>query len=127
MNEPYIKINVILGALLAGIFAYSFFFPVLSRKGMTVPSSCQGMPVAYCKSRGLTRAFSAIMRGEVEEARKLNRYSISIFVFFTLQLAARIGCSIWFVARRKSMIVYLDVLMSSLYFLWTFIPLTLIN
>ena len=127
MNEPYVKINVILGTLLVGMFAYSAFYPVLSQEGLTVPSSCEGMPAAFCKSRGLTRAFSAVMRGQVEEARKLNSYSISVFTFFVVQLATRIGCSIWFMARRKSFVIYLDVVMSSLYFLVTFIPFLLIR
>jgi hypothetical protein len=123
MNEPYVKINAILAALLVGIFAYSFFSPSLSRGGMTVPSSCEGMPAAYCKSRGLTRAFAALTRGQTDEARTLNRYSVSVFVFFAAQLAARIGFSIFFIRRSTSAIVYADIILSTTYFLLIFIPL----
>jgi len=123
MNEPYVKINVILAALLAGLFAYSFFSPSLSRNGMTVPSSCEGMPAAYCKSRGLTRAFAALMRGQTDEAEKLNRYSVSVFTFFAVQLAARIGFSFFFLRRRTPAIVSADIILSTTYFLLTFVPL----
>ncbi|WP_369013106.1 DUF2752 domain-containing protein [Flavobacterium anhuiense] len=104
------------------IFFYCFFLPYLN---FGLRSSCEGLPLAYCKSRGLTRAFSQILRFHFQEAIAYNPFSIKIFCFFFLQLIARflINMIISFSLFRK--ILIFDVSISAISFLFCFYNLVL--
>lgn len=120
--DSYKKINVILIFIIMFIFFYCFFLPYLN---FGLRSSCEGLPLAYCKSRGLTRAFSQILRFHFQEAIAYNPFSIKIFCFFFLQLIARflINMIISFSLFRKILIV--DVSISVISFLFSFYNLVL--
>lgn len=120
--DSYKKINVILIFIIMFIFFYCFFLPYLN---FGLRSSCEGLPLAYCKSRGLTRAFSQILRFHFQEAIAYNPFSIKIFCFFFFQLIARflINRIISFSLFRK--ILILDVSISAISFLLCFYNLVL--
>ncbi|SCY22362.1 Protein of unknown function [Flavobacterium anhuiense] len=120
--DSYKKINVILIFIIMFIFFYCFFLPYLN---FGLRSSCEGLPLAYCKSRGLTRAFSQILRFHFQEAIAYNPFSIKIFCFFFLQLIARflINMIISFSLFRK--ILIFDVSLSVISFLFSFYNLVL--
>lgn len=120
--DSYKKINVILIFIIMFIFFYCFFLPYLN---FGLRSSCEGLPLAYCKSRGLTRAFSRILRFHFQEAIAYNPFSIKIFCFFFLQLIARflINIIISFSLFRK--ILIFDVSISVISFLFSFYNLVL--
>ncbi len=120
--DSYKKINVILAFLIMFVFFYCFFLPYLN---FGLQSSCEGLPLAYCKSRGLTRAFSQILRFHFQEAIAYNPFSIKIFCFFFFQLIARFLIN-WIISFSifKKVLIF-DVSISALSFLFCFYNLIL--
>ncbi len=120
--DSYKKINVILIFIIMFVFFYCFFLPYLN---FGLRSSCDGLPLIYCKSRGLTRAFSQILRFHFREAIVYNPFSIKIFSFFLFQLVARffINCIISFPIFKKVLIF--DISLSVISFLFCFYNLIL--
>ncbi|KUJ60128.1 hypothetical protein AR687_19715 [Flavobacteriaceae bacterium CRH] len=84
------------------------------------------MPEAYCKSRGLTRAFSQILRFNFKEAIFLNTYSIKIFLFFLVQLLFRITINAVIKLSNFNLVRNFDVVFSFAYFIFSFYNLILI-
>ncbi len=120
--DSYKKINVILAFIIMFVFFYCFFLPYLN---FGLRSSCEGLPLAYCKSRGLTRAFSQILRFHFQEAIAYNPFSIKIFAFFFLQLIARFFVN-WIISSSIfKKILILDVSISVTSFLFCFYNLIL--
>ncbi|KQB37575.1 hypothetical protein RC62_2741 [Flavobacterium aquidurense] len=105
------------------IFFYCFIMPFLN---FGFPSSCEGMPLAYCKSRGLTRAFSQILRLNFKEAIAFNSYSIKIFLFFLVQLIARFSINKLLKASNLKKVLTLDIILSTLFFIFSFYNLVFI-
>lgn len=120
--DSYKKINVIFILLITFIFFYCFFAPYLS---VNIQSSCEGMPLIYCKSRGLTRAFSQIVRFNFQEAVHFNPYSFKIFFFFLFQFLARVFINIKVNLQNFKKILKLDIFLSILFFLFSFYNLIL--
>lgn len=120
--DSYKKINVILAFLIMFVFFYCFFLPYLN---FGLQSSCEGLPLAYCKSRGLTRAFSQILRFHFQEAIAYNPFSIKIFCFFCFQLIARFLVN-WIISFSifKKVLIF-DVSISAISFLFCFYNLIL--
>ncbi|URM39144.1 DUF2752 domain-containing protein [Flavobacterium anhuiense] len=104
------------------IFFYCFFLPYLN---FGLRSSCEGLPLAYCKSRGLTRAFSQILRFHFQEAIAYNPFSIKIFCFFFLQLIARFLINMIISSSLFRKILIFDVSISVISFLFSFYNLVL--
>ena len=123
-KEPYLLINGVFFLILLCIFSYSFFYPVLLHLGWVVPSSCEGLPEVYCRSRGLTRAFSQIIHFNMDKAIGLNKYAISIFTFFVIQSFTRILFSFLYFKMKSTKLIIADAVLSGAYFLYTFFPLT---
>lgn len=123
-RDPYVKINGVLGFILLIIFSYSFFYPMLDSRGLTIPSSCEGMPELYCRSRGLTRAFYQLMHSNVEKAAILNKYALSIFIFLLVQFFARIILTILYLKTKNHKLIFWDSVLSAVYFVCVFFPLT---
>lgn len=120
--DSYKKINVIFSFLIVFIFLYSFIAPYVV---FTIPSSCVGMPLIYCKSRGLTRAFSEIIRFNFANALVYNLYSLKIFCFFLMQLLARISIYKIIEVNNFKTILFFDIILSILLFLFSFYNLIL--
>ncbi len=99
------------------IFFYSYLSPYLTYK---IESSCKNLPSIYCKSRGLTRAFNLILKGEFQKALLVNKYSIRIFLFFIVQFLFRI--IFLFIEKKfsESSIIKYDIPLSILLFVYSF-------
>ena len=121
--DSYKKINMIFIVMIMFIFFYCFIMPFLN---FGFHSSCEGMPLSYCKSRGLTRAFSQILRFNFEEAITYNIYSIKIFAFFLIQLMARFFINVIIRVSNLRIVVIFDVLFSIILFIFSFYNLVLI-
>lgn len=121
--DSYKKINMIFIIMIMFIFFYCFIMPFLN---FGFHSSCEGMPLIYCKSRGLTRAFSQILRFNFEEAITYNIYSIKIFAFFLIQLMARFFINVIIRVSNLRIVVIFDVFFSIILFIFSFYNLILI-
>lgn len=95
------------------IFFYCFLTSYFS---FGITSSCEGMPLIYCKSRGLTRAFSQILRFNFQEAADFNPYGLKIFFFFLIQLLSRIFINIKVNLQNLKKIAFGDIFISILFF-----------
>lgn len=115
--DSYKKVNVIFIILIAFAFFYCFLLPYLS---ISISSSCEGLPQIYCKSRGLTRAFSEILRFNFDKAIAYNIFSIKIFIFFLLQFVGRIIINKQISEINFKRVLYLDIFLSLLFFLYAF-------
>lgn len=115
--DSYKKINMIFIVIIMFIFFYCFIVPFL---GFGFPSSCEGMPLSYCKSRGLTRAFSQILRFNFSEAIAYNPYSIKIFLFFLIQLATRFVINKIIRLSNLKRILTCDIFFSVVFFIFSF-------
>lgn len=120
--SSYKRINIIFTLIIIFIFFYSFFLPYLS---LSLVSSCEGMPLIYCKSRGLSRAFSEIVRFNFTEALNYNSYSIKLFAFFLIQLLLRVGINFILTTKNYKKILLSDIMVSVLFFLFSFYKLVL--
>lgn len=119
-RNSYKKINRIFIFLSVGVFLYSFLLPFLP---LTISSSCDDLPHAYCKSRGLSRAFSELVRLNYSSALEYNIYSLNIFAFFLYVFFSRITINIFFTLCKKSLFIITDIFLSSFLFLYLFLPL----
>lgn len=116
-NNPYIIVNILFAGVVLLVIAYSGIF---SANGIEYPiKSFYNQPLL---STGLSRAFSEIVRFNFTKALYYNPYSISIFLFFFVQLILRVFISYLLLSTpiSKKLLVYSDVLVSVLLFLWTF-------
>lgn len=120
--DSYKKINIIFIIIIMFIFFYCFLIPYFS---FGISSSCEGMPLMYCKSRGLTRAFSQILRLNFQGALELNPCSFKIFLFFLIMLLSRIFINIKVNLKHFKRIVYWDVSSGTILFLFSFYNLIL--
>jgi len=117
-NSEYLLINTIFAVLIFLIFIYSLVFA--TGDVYPIKSSCSDINIPFCISRGLSRAFSQIMLGELENARKLNKYSLLVFLFFVSQIILRISLSVLYLAFQKKMIIRIDIVLSMLLFIYCF-------
>lgn len=121
--DSYKKINTIFIVIIMFIFFYCLIGPFFN---FGFHSSCEGMPLPYCKSRGLTRAFSQILRFNFSEAIAYNRYSIKIFSFFLIQLIARFFINAVIRLSNLKLVVTIDLFFSITFFIFSFYNLVLI-
>lgn len=122
--ESYKKINIIFALLIMFIFFYSYLSPYISFR---LSSSCDGLPQTYCKSCGLTRAFSQILRLNFEKAILFNVYSIKVFLFFLIQLIVRFFLNVIVIKFSNfKLLIFSDAIFSLLFFLFSFYDLVLI-
>lgn len=121
-STSYKIINSIFIFILFGVLFYSFIYPYLK---FPIKSSCEGLPINICKSRGLSRAFSDIIRFNFIKAKQHNIYSINIFLFFTYQLASRIIINFLLPKLNNNLILFLDLTASITLFILVFLPLVI--
>jgi hypothetical protein len=89
INRPYCIINLSLAGIILMVFIYSGLFSA-EKGNHPVPSFYEKITGEPGPSAGLSRAFSEIVRGDLEAARKHNADSLPIFAFFLIQLIQRI-------------------------------------
>ncbi len=118
-SSEYLLINIIFALLFLSIFIYSLIFA--SSGAYPVKSVCDDIDTPICISKGLSRAFSQIMLGNIEEAKSLNKHSLLIFLFFLIQIISRVTLSVFYtISIKKRMVINLDIAFSSLLFIYCF-------
>ena len=92
-RKPYLIVNYILAGIIGFIFIYSGFFSA-QKDNYPVPSFFEEITGQPAPSSGMSKAFSEIMRGDMDSAREFNPDSPLIFAFFLIQGIQRILVSI---------------------------------
>jgi len=128
MKSSYIRINFILAGIIACVMLYSGIF---SAEKANHPIGCiySKFTGATCPGCGLSRSFSAMIRGDFTKAKEYNSNGPKIFLFFLLQFFFRVGINL---ALRKKVTVPVflwisDSFISILLFVWCFWGLIIWN
>lgn len=116
----YRIINGIFFVLMFGLFGYVFLLTTTTSSVLSIRSACEGLPEAWCRSRGLTRDFTSLLRGKKE---LINPYSYSIFLFFVYVGVSRGLLLILPQALQSNKMIGCDILILCLFFLYAFLPL----
>ena len=120
-KKNYLIINLIFAGLILGIFIYSRAFDPVKNDH---PVKCihELLLGTSCPACGLSRGFSAIVRGDINMARKLQPNSIAVFSFFVVQFFMRIIgiLLIYKVLNYIKLIITLDIILSITLFIFTF-------
>lgn len=117
----YTVINIIFMAIIMAIIFYSLIFV----SNHPIPALLTDTTGIIPPSKGLSRAFSMIVRGKIDAALQLNPHSIRIFMFFALQLLIRI-VAIFLSNKTKikeSTLIKVDIMISILLLAFCFAPL----
>ncbi len=118
--NAYRIVNLLLALVVLGVFVYSLLYTPGKHP---IPSVFTDITGVETPSKGLSAAFSEVVRGNLSEANSYNAYVLQVFSFFVLQLLLRI--SLIFVSEktnRLKMVVWLDVTFSLALFLYCFWP-----
>ena len=105
INRPYYIINLMLAGIIMMVFIYSGLFSA-KKDNHPVPSFYEGITGEPSPSSGMSRAFSEIIRGNLDTASRYNPDSLLIFSFFGIQLLQRLFISLLLV-KNISRIPYL--------------------
>lgn len=121
--NSYKRINMVFIIIIMFIFFYCYLSSFLN---FGIGSLCKGMPLSYCKSRGLTRAFFQILNLNFKEAIAYNPYSLKIFSFFLIQLIARLVINKIINFSNFKLVLTFDIICSSIFFVFSFYNLVII-
>jgi len=122
--DSYRIINIIFAGVIGLVFIYSCLF--LPENGShIIPSFYTDITGHSSPSLGLSRAFSALVRGDIALANQFNPHALNIFLFFCFQFIFRL---ISLKVDRMSFVnrklwIWLDILLSITLFLIVFYPL----
>ncbi len=122
--DSYRIINIIFAGVIGLVFIYSCLF--LPENGShIIPSFYTDITGNSSPSLGLSRAFSALIRGDLALANQFNPYVMNIFAFFCFQFLYRLISlkvdSMSFVNRKTW--VRIDIVLTISLFLLAFYPL----
>lgn len=117
----YRTINLLFLAVIAGVFVYSLLFSLGQHP---IPSFFTDISGIDSPSKGLSAAFSEMVRGNYADAQRHNPHVLQIFSFFTLQLMLRIFFLLLIRLKAKAIrsIIWVDTGVSLILFLWCFAP-----
>lgn len=125
-EHNYRIVNLILAGLFLLIFSYSALFAPTGGNH-PVPSFFTELTGENSPSTGLSRSFSAIIRGDIQLSKDFNSLGIPIFLFFFVQMLFR-TLSL-FIAKEKNvsikLYIVIDIILSILSFYLVFKPLIL--
>ena len=122
--DSYRIINIIFTGVIGLVFIYSCLFSP-ENGSHVIPSFYTDITGHSSPSLGLSRAFSALARGQVSLANQFNPHALNIFAFFCFQFLFRLislkvdGMSF---VRRKTWI-RIDIALTIALFLLAFYPL----
>ncbi|MRT92211.1 DUF2752 domain-containing protein [Ancylomarina sp. 16SWW S1-10-2] len=122
--DSYRIINIIFAGVIGLVFIYSCLFLPEGGKHL-IPSFYTDITGNSSPSLGLSRAFSALVRGDVTLANQFNPHATVIFAFFCFQFLFRIlslKVDIISVITKKTWI-RIDIVLSITLFLIAFYPL----
>jgi len=122
--DSYRIINIIFTGVIGLVFIYSCLF--LPENGShIIPSFYTNITGNTSPSLGLSRAFSALVRGDFALANQFNSHALSIFAFFCFQFLYRLISlkvdSLSFI--NKKIWIRIDIVLSISLFLIAFYPL----
>ncbi len=117
INEYFI-INISFIIIIVFIFLYSLVF---SNNIHPIKSNCNDSVISACTSKGLSRAFSSILKLDFDKAVKYNKYSLYVFSFFFIQLILRIIFVVINYYNNKKTIVFFDIIISVILFIYCFL------
>ena len=118
-KSDYLLINTILFILLSSVFIYSLAFS--SSGAYLLKSDCSNFP-ELCISKGMSRAFSQILLGNLDKAKQLNLYSLQVFNFLAVQWIFRPFFSVIYHKHLSRKLIISDIILSSMLFLYCFFP-----
>ncbi|MCB2194388.1 MAG: hypothetical protein KQH79_00925 [Bacteroidetes bacterium] len=121
LREPYYIINTCFAGIIMLIFIYSGIFSA-EKNNHPIPSNCAQIEGHPCKSEGLSRSFSEIVRLRFESTKSYNEYGLKIFSFFFIQFFLRIVVSLllYYQIIKKNKLIILDSLISAGLYLYCF-------
>lgn len=121
LREPYYIINISFAGIIMLIFIYSGIFSA-EKNNHPIPSNCAQIEGHPCKSEGLSRSFSEIVRFRFESAKSYNKYGLRIFSFFFIQFSLRIVVSLVFYYQiiKQNRLIILDSIISAGLYLYCF-------
>jgi len=122
--DSYRIINIIFAGVIGLVFIYSCLF--LPENGShIIPSFYTDITGNASPSLGLSRAFSALARGDLALANQFNPYALNIFAFFCFQFIYRLISlkvdSMSFVNRKTW--IRIDIVLTISLFLIAFHPI----
>jgi Protein of unknown function (DUF2752) len=121
LKESYRKVNFIIAGIIACIMLYSGIF---SAEKANHPIGCfyTKLTGVSCPGCGLSRSFSAIIRGEFSKAKQYNANGPNVFFFFLFQFFCRLLINL--ILRKKNKVpTYLwigDSVFAAILFLYCF-------
>lgn len=119
--DSYITINIIFAGIILLIIVYSGIFSA-EKDNHIIKSACVEITGKPCKSIGLSRSFSEIVRLRFESAKQYNQYGLKVFSFFFFQFFMRLGFTKLLIntTLKRKPVLYTDIIASILLFLVTF-------
>ncbi len=116
-HRSYQTVNLLFAGAILLVWGYALAYPPTG--GHPVPSLYTLLSGEPSPTAGLSRSFSAILRGDLSLARDLSPYGIPLFLFLLIQLIMRITA---FVLLKRHVlplrrILTADVILSVLLFL----------
>ena len=124
LKEPYHTINLYFAGIFMLIFIYSGIFRA-EKNNYPIKSACEIAVGKPCKSTGLSRSFSEIVRFKFDSAKSYNQYGIKVFLFFFTQFFLRFIVSLVLFKKiiNPNTLIITDTLFSVglyLYCFWDF-------
>ncbi len=121
VRKPYLIVNLVLAGLIGLVFLYSAVFSA-EKNNHPLPSFHEKITGQPAPSSGISRAFSAIMRGDREAAREYNPDALLIFAFFLIQGVQRLAVCVLLAKCRINArhLLVADVVLSAGMFLFAF-------
>lgn len=122
--DSYRIINIIFAGVIGLVFIYSCLFLPDGGKHL-IPSFYTDITGNISPSLGLSRAFSALVRGDIALANKFNPHALNIFLFFCFQFLFRLISlkvdRFKYISRENW--IFVDIVLSISLFLIAFYPL----
>lgn len=120
-KEPYHIINLCFAGIIMLIFIYSGIFSA-EKNNHPVKSACETIIGKPCKSTGLSRSFSEIVRFRFESAKNYNKHGLKIFGFFFIQFFFRFFIS-FLICKKPNLvklIIVFDATFSTALYMYCF-------
>ena len=120
-HKPYLIVNIVLAGMIGSVFIYSCLFSA-EKGNHPLPSFFEEITQQPAPSSGMSRAFSEIVRGNLDSAREYNPDSPLIFAFFLIQGLQRITVSSLLLKSRinKKHLMIADVFITLILFFYCF-------
>ncbi|MEY1638326.1 hypothetical protein [Tenuifilum osseticum] len=122
-STPYLKVNSAFALILLLVFIYSLVF---SPNTHPIPAALTQLTGIVPPSKGLSAAFSQILRLNFTSAYIFNPYGLRVFSFFLIQFILRVGlifAELRFPNSVKTSTITVDILISLILLIYCFYPL----